>query len=326
MPNAKKNSLSSFVKRVGYLFAALWLAAFCWSPHLLAADTNVNVNVKVCYPTPHPPPTIASPSDGTTTEDSSILLTGEATPNVPVYAYRNDSQVGFVTTGSDGIYAISISLVMGSNALKASTNNDCHTPSFSSTVTVERQVVEPPPSPGPEPTPETPSEPSEEPSQTDEQQPPDADAPGDQPERKKSPREQPPGKARAPIILQPQDGTVVHEPFVLVVGEASPLTEIQILRGGHAMAGVLSDDEGRFMARIPLKEGANHLVAAVGELFSETVIVTYEPSQPAINSWFVRGILLVVGLGLGLLVFTLVWQPAFARRIWRILRWRKVPK
>lgn len=277
MPTVKrlKGSFSFIKGKWTAIFVLVWFVVLSLGcpTNLLAADTNVNV--RVCPSTSYPPPTISSPADGTKTQQSSILMSGEATPNVIVYAYRNDVQTGFVTSGIDGTFAISISLDMGTNVLKASTNNECSAPSFSGSVTVEREAVVVPPGPtdgdedggepvglpgGPQPIgiPPTVGQPS--------QGEPTADQPSEAPH---------------PVIREPRQGTRATQPFILVVGEASPFTLVRILRNGQVVAEVFTDSKGRFTVGVPLELGENRLVAVTGqgseERFSEEVRVTYQP-------------------------------------------------
>lgn len=322
MLSGKRNNKHFYrLKRTSFLLVALCAAVACWSPQLLAADSNVNV--KVCYPVPDPAPTITGPADGTKTQDASILMSGQATPNVPVYAYRNDVQVGFVTAGGDGVFAIGIGLDVGTNSLKASTNNDCHPPAYSSVVTVERGVTSVPidPVPGSEQNGGTPITPN----QSEDEAPPTDVTPAGQPATQPSPKEQPLAQAVAPAILRPRNGVRVREPFVIVIGETTPNTVVRILRNDQLLAEVLSDDEGRFTARIPLEPGPNRLMVAVGPLFSETTIVTYDPLKPpGWSIWLMRGGIILAGTGLMALAIFFIWQPTLMKRTWHGLkRWKR---
>jgi len=235
--------------------------------------------------------------------------------------YRNDIQVGFVTAGGDGVFAIGISLEVGINSLKASTGGDCHPPAYSNVVTVEREAASTPP--GPEPTPGL---------DQDGYTPPPPNQPGGggtsdpgasgQPGPSDTPKEQPPAPAGAPVILQPRNGVRVRQPFVLLVGQTSPRTTVRILRNDQVVAETLSDDQGKFTVRVPLEPGVNRLMIAAGPLFSETVIVTYEPFGPNnLLMWFFWGLL--ASAGLISLAILMIWQPVLIKRGRTLLRRRK---
>lgn len=292
MPSTKNRSKKSFrvVRTASIAISVLNLVlASVWSGAAVqAADSNVNV--QVCPSSPYPAPMVTSPEDSSTTTESSLLLSGTAVPGVVLYVYRNDTQVGFVSAGGDGSFAIGVSLVMGTNALKASSNNDCSAPAFSNIVTVTRQAVQQPPDPDPSPDP-SPDDQTEEipivpPEPGDE-----ADTPGTA-DRPKTPAKETPdasqaGKGSAPVILHPKDGARVLEPFVMLIGEAAPNTLVRIFRNGQQVAQVTSDDKGQFVVRINLDEGGNKLFVTTGKgndvRKSKEVLVVYAPPMPGIS-------------------------------------------
>lgn len=278
MYSAKKASQD--LLRLGGLLVAVFFVALQAVP-LQAA--NSDVSVQVCPSTPYPAPTITSPADGTTTTNSSIIMSGQATPGANVFAYRNNTQVGFVPAAGDGTYTISISLVMGANELKASTNNDCSAPAFSGTVEVTRESV-PPPADDPEEPQEDQAggEPDTElPFEPEESTTPSLPAsPTPEEEQQPSPNE-PSEDLRQPRILQPKDGARFTNPDIIVTGMISPNTMVQIQLNDEIVASVLSDEEGRFTVGISLEPGANELVAIVGSgdnaQTSRTTTVFYDP-------------------------------------------------
>jgi hypothetical protein len=323
----KPNSQFSFVAKLSIaVFAAMWLAALSlWPPSgLLAANTNVNV--QVCPSAPYPAPTITEPANGTKTKSSSILMKGQATPGATVYAYRNNVQVGFVAAGGDGTFTISVSLSLGSNVLKASTNNECTGPTFSGSVTVERKAAASPPAAQPG---GNEAAPAEVPGESDGQQPTGTPTATDQPNQKEPDSRQPSAAGR-PVILEPRNGTHVTDSSILVVGEASANARVRILRNKQVVAEVLSDARGHFTAGITLEPGNNRLTAVIGQganaLSSEEVVVIYEPVQAGASMRRTLTFIGIIGAGTigGLAVYGLVWHPTFMRHIWHIFKHPKV--
>jgi len=310
--NARKSARDklSFIKKGLGIFLATALLVGLLPASTIAIDSNVNV--KVCYPAPNPPPTISSPADGTTTEDSSVLMTGQALPGVTVYAHRNSVQVGFVTSGGDGSFVISISLDMGTNVLKASTNDDCDDPAFSSPVSVEREAATPPP--GPDDGIDSDEEPVTVPDDTA-TQPPIETPPAGQPDEKKPGTGKRPDAGSRPVILEPRHGARVPDPDIRVVGLASAHTTVRLLQNGRIVAEVLTDAEGRFTVGITLQPGENRLVATTGQgantRSSETVVVTYQPAgvrKPA-PSWIVP--VAFAGIGITVTLYILFAKLGF---------------
>lgn len=278
-----------------------------------AADTDVNV--KVCYPVPLPPPVITSPADGTATKDSSVLLEGTTTPNETVYAYRGGTQVGFVPADGTGQFAISVSLQIGTNALRAAILDDCDAPTYSSTVNVERQAVTPPPDPTPGggETPVQPPASGETP--TEEPSAPGGGQPGQTPGSPARPSI--PGKVQ---ILEPQDGLVVDSPYIRLRGSAPPNTRVRILLNKQIVAEVVSDDQGLFIVNITLVPGANDIFATIGNkqqtLLSQPITITYNPPQGIETSeWLVPAAVTVGLVGLGAAAYIYLLQPLFGDRI-----------
>lgn len=261
-------------------------------------------------------------------------MSGDATPDITVYAYRNDVQVGYVTAAGDGTYTMSVSLNVGTNELKASTNNSCTAPTFSETITVERQAPEPPPEPSPGEDPggeQAPEEPIigpdgspilEYPGGTGKKRVPGTGA-GD------------PSISRIrPVILEPEQGLTVTEPTVVVRGKASANTRVRILRNNLVLAEILSDDEGNFTAGITLGQGENRLVATTGQgkqtLYSDTVVVTYRPPRPGLLDFLpiTPATLAAAGgtIGIGVAISYFVSHPAASERVlylFKRLVWRR---
>lgn len=260
---------------LGVLFAV----PFMKSAAAQEVKSNTNINVSVCYPTVYPAPTISSPEDGAKTTESTILVMGEATPNISVFVFNNGMQVAKVIADEGGIYVVSVGLQVGNNSIRASTNNDCHPPEYSDTVNVERKTpVAPPivPAPG-SGQPQT-----ENPDETGEPviPPPLTLPPVEMPVGTDTPT----GKPRSsgwPVILSPIGEVRVTEPSVLIVGYAEPGTKVKIIRGEDTVAEVTAGSDGRFAARIPLKSGLNKIYVQIGSggnlKKSNPVLVTYEP-------------------------------------------------
>lgn len=326
MPSARR--ARRIVLIPGLVLAAV-LVVSSWT--LPARAANTNVNVQVCPSTPYPPPVINSPADGTSTTASSIAMTGQATPNATVYAYRNDIQVGFVSSGNDGNFAISISLVMGLNELKASTNNECSAPTFSNTVTVERRE---PHTPGEDPD-DPPTFPPIQPDEEDEQLPglsedeDDRAADEDEEDREDgAPSDEPEADPYRPSITRPRNGDRFTNPDIIIRGRTASNLMVRVFVNNQAVAGVLSDDEGRFMVNVTLIPGANQLVARVAQddkaQSSDPIVVFYDqPSYrdaPVLRA-AVATTTAVAAIATGLAVYSMfVRPPSFLSAIRRFLK------
>lgn len=310
--NKKTLSIYKLVAGLGLLLLVLFLSTFGFLGSLKAASTDINI--KVCYPPIAP--TINSPQDNTQTTNSSIILSGSASANKVVYAYRNSAQVGFVTSSNDGSFSISISLSQGSNELYVSTKNECNETASSGSVTVQRQAINPPPANIP-PASGT-SSPST--SKNPASRPPSAktELPG--------PHE---SNIKRPVILEPKNGTRVTRPTILVKGVATPLTKVRLLLNNRQVAEVLSNDKGEFIVSVNLKRGENILIASIdeasGALFSTPVLVSYEPgllttakSSPILLTMVIIGILIIL-----MLVEYFIRRTKLGRRLWLGLKSHK---
>lgn len=245
---------------------------------LFAASSDINV--QVC--SPNASLFIVSPPDGTSTNDSSVVVSGYGAESVSVAAYRNNVNVGTVTTGGDGSYSLSVPLTVGSNGIHTRVTNACGHGTDSNAITVTRLAPPTPPannpppanfSPQPQPQPQPQPPPSNRPDAVDDQL--------DAPSMNKEP-------GRPPDISLPRDGLVTDNPTILVRGKGQPGSRLWLTRNGQRLAEVLADDAGQFAATIPLTPGRNVIVVIAeteaGETRSEPVTVTYQPSQPAATS------------------------------------------
>lgn len=319
----KPSKRHGFVNRVVQLLLAVGFGVLCVLPGVARAADSA-VNVQVCPGSPYPAPSITSPTNGTNTTNSSIVMSGQATADVTVYIYRNSAQVGFVTADSGGIFSTSVSLAMGSNVLQASTNNDCSTPTFSNSVTVVRKS---PPGPPSSPTPS--AEPSD-PPQTETETPPAEsptgnEQPGENAPGDETPAVELPSDPAQPVITEPRTGTRVTEPFVMLKGRAAPNTPVRVLRDGEVVAQVLTNDEGWFSVRVSLHEGENHLTITTGRgqsmRTSSEAVVTYEPKAAMSTVKWV--IIAFAGVTISGIALYIAWQlglPGGIRRLFAIRR------
>lgn len=268
-------NISSFIGLVITLGCGLLLLLSVPSA-VMATSSEIGVNV--CYPPVSP--SIASPADGSTTKQRSLLVTGNAPASTAVYISRNGRQAGFVTANSGGSYSISVSLEVGANMLQASTRNECGDSASSSLVTVTREQLPTPDQPSnpspPAATPIIPTEGSAVPPPTTSQ--PLPTLPADEVAEEPAPI-----AVSQPVILEPADGVRTANPTILVKGQADPFTTVQVFLNDRLSAAVRSDEAGEFAVGIPLEKGENRLQLAVNsgaeEIKSPSVTIHYEPPQ-----------------------------------------------
>lgn len=264
--------------------ALLWITAGCMllaqllPTGLLAADSNVNV--EVCRPPSSP--VIISPEEGFTTDQSSVLVQGNAAANATVYAARNGSEIGFVTADGTGSYSISVSLAVGANSLQTTVKNSCGVSASSSPVNGTRQAVPPPSVPPAAPT--APNQPEPQTSTSSRDTPPQAITapPGQTAQQSPVDTSSPQPVGTVPVFLEPQDGLITNQQSILVKGHTTPNTKVRVMVNERTLAEVLSDEEGAFAVSVLLQNGVNRIILIANpgpdETRSRTNTVIYQPA------------------------------------------------
>lgn len=287
-----------------------------------ALGATSTINLTVCsLPSA---PTIVSPTDGTSTADNAVVVTGIAEANSNVFIYRNGAENASTTASGDGSYSVSIPLVTGNNAIYAQARNNCGGGANSATVNVTRTSSDPEPPPpdgggedstgggttggstGGSTTTETETEGEVTP--TAEEEEPSLDF---------------------LQILEPKDGYETSNPAVWLRGLAEAGVRVKIFRDNNQVASVTTDDEGEFALSVSLQSGANVIkvsyTTSEGESVSKSITVHYQPAESlsffgTIGRAFKEAGLAVLGAlqGPGILVL-LVLAPM----LWFIFRRRR---
>lgn len=224
------------------------------SSYVAAASSSVSVQVCDAATTL----AVISPADGTSTNNQSIVVSGYGPGNTAIAIYRNDSQMGTVTSGGDGSYSITTPLVNGSNLLYSRTTNTCDYTTQSNSITVYRQ---------PKKAPQTTAPTHQNVSLTDATQP----APSTVTKT-----------VQQPTIFEPKDGTETTSPTVFVRGAAEPGSRVSLLRNEQKVAEIMVDEEGQYAVSISLFTGQNTLQASVlsdqSEIKSSPIRIRYTPT------------------------------------------------
>lgn len=232
------------------------LALLGHSMHLLAAASNVSV--QVCDPAVTL--SILSPADGTVTNNNSVVVSGYGPALSSVAAFRNHSQVGAVTSSSDGSYSLSVPLVQGNNLLYARHTNACSYTAQSNAVNVTRQTGRSAPT--------TNTTTSAKPTMVSPQ---DTNSP-----------DKAASISQQTVIVEPKDGTETTTPTVYLRGKAQPDARIRLRLNGQVVAEITANEDGEFAGSVSLVEGKNILqantISGQDEVSSNTINVTYKLS------------------------------------------------
>ncbi len=292
---------------------SLWLAITLCSIFLLVPTevkaANTTIGVQVCN-TAVGAPTLLSPSANATTQASSIVLSGTGTPSTAIYAFRNSTQVGFVTSAGDGAFSISVALAIGSNVLKVAVLDECNEYVDSTSVTITRETAPTPPPPSSTGDDSGTASGGSGTSSDDSFQ-----LTGGESSSSDTDSITPKDKASdsTPLVNFPRDGDKFNNRFVVVTGTTTPNTRVKIYLNGKLVAQVLADDQGQFSASVYLRDDKNELYVTTGSgknLRKSSVITTY--FQPDIfsiisswNIWIWLMIVLTISTFLFLLYFVI---------------------
>lgn len=248
------------------LAVLLCLFNFVFPTSLSATDSTIGVQVCNTFVGA---PTLTSPSSNATTQNSSVILSGVGTPSTLIYAFRNSTQVGYVTSAGDGSYSISVALVIGANSLHTAVLDECSEYVDSSSVTITRQAV-----PTIDNTDSTDSD-SDSGSTSDSDQ---SISGGQISSENGTELTVEKGPRYKPLIGFPNDGDKFNRRNILVSGVANPLTRVRIYLNGLVVAEVISDDLGQFSASVYLQDGENKLFVSTGSgknIRKSSVITVY---------------------------------------------------
>ncbi len=269
------------------LAVLLCLLNFVFPARLNAANTTVGVQVCNTFVGA---PTLTSPSSNATTQSSSVILSGVGTPSTLIYAFRNSTQVGYVTSAGDGSYSISVALVVGANSLHTAVLDECSEYVDSSSVTITRQAV--PPTDGDDNTADSGGDTS---SSGDNGQ---STSGGQISAGSGSKLTVEKGPSYRPLIGFPNDSDKFNRRNILVSGVANPSTRVRIYLNGLVVAEVISDDLGQFSASVYLQDGENKLFVSTGSgknlRKSSVITVYYQPDLFTIISMRWRWVWLMI--------------------------------
>ena len=259
-------------------FSVLFLAALTNAPRV-AASTNIQ-SVVCQAPTM---PIITEPTDKSQTFQSSITVTGRATPGNTITITDNNQNVGFVGVASDGSFGLEIPLTIGRNPLQATVANPCGVTILSSVTTITRNLLTAALPPAAQPN--LPFITGIQPSAVGYLAPP-----------------------VRPVITSPKSGAVVTTRQLWLRGRATPGTRLTILLNSSMAAQLQVSADGSFAVLLSLLPGKNTIVVISNlgnqNSGSQTIDVTYNPEpgsgvQALSFSWTVLGIwLLLSGVGL----------------------------
>ena len=263
------------------------------------------------------PPLIVSPSDGTQTRDSSVMIEGTGEPGKTVEVMKANTVKGVGVVASDGSFGFTVPLTQGDNTFFARETNECDTTKDSPSVTIHADLPVPPVT---------------EPSSGDSGEGPDDDdtvvippiGPGDGVGGSFTPRPSTPGFEK-PKIMSLKDGSTVYLDTILVEGTAHPGSLVTVYVNGVGQAQVVASRDGTFRVRIVLEEGLNTIrvrstlgdKTAASDEFKITYVrrVTATLSRPLskseITTAVIASIAAVVG---GALVATLLHRYGLGRR------------
>lgn len=194
-------------------------------------------------------PLIVSPSDGTQTKDSSVMIEGTGEPGKTIEIIKGDVTKGIGAVASDGSFGLTVPLAAGDNTFFARETNECDTTKDSPPVTIHADLPVPPVT---QPSGDGDSEEagSESPAVIAPIQ------PGGAIGGPFTPR---PGTLgfEKPKITSLKDGATVYLDTLLVEGTAHPGSLVTIYVNGIGQAQVIVSLDGNFRVRVVLEEGLN---------------------------------------------------------------------
>lgn len=262
------------------------------------------------------PPLIVSPSDGTQTKDSSVMIEGTGEPGKTIEVMKGNTVKGVGSVASDGSFGFTVPLTQGDNTFFARETNECGTTKDSPPVTIHADLPVPPVT---------------EPTDGEGEEPVDGGSvvippikPGGEVGGPFTPRPSTPGFEK-PKITSLKDGSTVYLDTILVEGTAHPSSLVTVYVNGVGQAQVIASRDGKFRVRIVLEEGLNTIrvrstlgdKTAASDEFKVTYVrrVTAALSRPLSKSEvmtaIVASIAAVVG---GALVATLLHRYGFGGR------------
>lgn len=194
-------------------------------------------------------PLIVSPSDGTQTKDSSVMIEGTGEPGKIIAVMKGNATKGVGAVASDGTFGLTVPLTQGGNTFFARETNECGTAKDSPSVTIHADLPVPPV-----------TEPTDDDSGEDGGGNGSTVIPPVQPGGAISgpftPRPGTPGFEK-PKITSLKDGSTVYLDTLLVEGTAHPGSIITVYVNGVGQAQVIVSRDGEFRVRIVLQEGLN---------------------------------------------------------------------
>jgi hypothetical protein len=215
-------------------------------------------------------PAIISPTDGTTTKNTTVMIEGTGEPGKTVAVMKDNTSQAVATVASDGSFGFTVPLVNGGNTFIARETNECGTVKDSSPVTVNADLP-PPTDDGGQPVEESPvtSQPDQSPAGR-----PNTGIIG----RPFVPTSNSPGFETPKISASNNNLTVYHD-TLLIEGTAYPGSLVTVYVNDQSQAQLFSSNQGTFRLRVVLKEGRNTIKvrSTLGKksAVSDEVTVTY---------------------------------------------------
>lgn len=267
--------------------------------HHFAITTPTIIQSHVCQAPSHI--TITQPSDGSQTDVPHIFVAGQTDAATSVTILDNAQPDGTTTSDASGNYAIEVPLVAHQNTLIAKASDACGNSVQSTAVTVTyNKPITPPPAPAP-----LPGQPSA--------QPPLTIVPtnignvgGGLNSQGHFLPSQSATSGQLTLYVQSPSEFTTTEPSVVLFGATNIPAQLRFIVDGTEVANPLTDEDGHYKVRIPVKLGQNDITiiaSAKGQIAQIHLKVQRQaPPAPAAPSFWQRYGKLIIAIVVGLII------------------------